>query len=149
MIEVRIPKELDHYEAKVIGPFTLRQMVCLVCALPLGVLLFNFTKGYFGMETAGFFCLIPGGIAFLFGWTKPYGMKFEVFLRSVLISTVLAPSKRKYKTMNYYKLLMSKNYEEDDDDDFFIEEENKKSRKKKKDSSGEITGYLPSSKAIF
>ena len=144
-----MPKELDHYEAKVIGPFTLRQMVSISCALPIGVLIFNFAKGYVGIETAGFLCLIPAAVAYLFGWSKPYGMKFEVFLRSVLISTVLAPSKRKYKTANYFKLLMSKNYEEDDDDEFFIDEEDKKNKKKKKASSGEMTGYMPSNKAIF
>lgn len=148
MIEVRIPKELDHYEAKVIGPFTLRQMVSLACALPIGVLIFNLAKGYVGLETAGFLCLIPAGVAYLFGWAKPYGMKFEVFLRSVLISTVLAPSKRKYKTANYFKLLMSENYEEETDD-FFIDEDDKNRRKKKKAPSGETIGYTPSSKAIF
>lgn len=148
MIEVRIPKELDHYEAKFIGPFTLRQAVCLVCALPAGIIIFNLTKTHVGTETAGFFCLVPAIAAYLFGWLKPYGMKFEVFLRSVFISSVLAPSKRKYKTVNYFKLLMSEKVEEDVDD--FIFDEDDAGRKPKKKANRTVTaGYTPSHKAIF
>ena len=32
MIEVNVPKDLDHYEAKFVGPFTLRKTVCRYCA---------------------------------------------------------------------------------------------------------------------
>lgn len=145
MIEVNIPKDLDHYEAKFVGPFTLRQSICIVCALPIGIFLFNLTKKSLGVDVAGFICLIPAGIAYLFGWLKPYGMKFEVFVRSVFITTVLAPSKRKYKTENYFKTLMSEKF--DDEDDFILEDSPKKKKKKRDSSSSE--NYQSSTKAIF
>ena len=126
MIEIKIPKELDNYEAKFFGPFTLRQSVCIVCALPIGVLLFNLANSYVGTNLAGFVCLIPACIAYLFGWLKPYGMKFEVFLKSVFITSFLAPSKRKYKTNNYFKQLMETDAEEEED--LFLDEKKKKKK---------------------
>ena len=150
MIEVKIPKELDQYEAKFVGSLTLRQTVCVLCAFPVGIFLFNLTKPYVGVDTAGFLCLIPAVVAYLFGWKKPYGMKFEVFLRSVFITTVLAPSKRKYKTENYFKTLMLEAFE-DEDDDFSVDgnAKNKKKKNKKGKSSSGKSNYKPSDKAIF
>lgn len=104
-IEIKIPKEINKYEAKFIGPFTLRQSVALVVALPVSVILYNLLRQYAPMELASIVCLVPAAAAYLFGWFKPYGMKFEEFLRSVFISSFVAPSKRKYKTENYFAKL--------------------------------------------
>ena len=105
MIEIKIPKEINTYEAKFIGPFSLRQSVCLLITLPSCVLLYNLLKPYIPFDLVGFVCLVPASIAFLFGWFKPYGMKFEKFLKGVFVSAFLAPSKRKYKTENYYSII--------------------------------------------
>lgn len=147
MIEVNIPKDLDRYEAKFVGPFTVRQTVSIVCALPVGILLFNVTKDSLGVDVAGFICLLPAVVAYLFGWYKPYGMKFEVFLRSVFVTTVLAPPKRKYKTENFYKILMSSKFEEEEDD-FLLSDDKKKRKKKSKRKSSSENNYVPSPKAI-
>ena len=146
MIEVHIPKDLDHYEAKFFGPFTLRQSICILIAVPLGILLFNATKGELGRTTAGYICLLPATIAFLFGWLKPFGMKFELFLRSVFINTVLAPSKRKYKTTNYYKMLMSQLSEEEP---LAVSKGKKVKTKAKSKDAPPAEKYQPSPKAIF
>ena len=113
MIEIRIPKEVNKYEAKFIGPFTLRQSVCLLIALPTCVLLYNLLSPYVPMDMVGFVLIIPASIAFLFGWFQPYGMKFEKFLQSVFISSFVAPSKRKYCTENYFADIAKKIQEED------------------------------------
>lgn len=101
-IEIKIPKEINKYEAKFIGPFTMRQSVCLFIALPACVLFYNLLKPYAPVDVVGFVCLVPASIAYLFGWFKPYGMKFEKFIQSVFISSFIAPSKRKYCTENFY-----------------------------------------------
>lgn len=106
MIEIKIPKEINRYEAKAIGPFTLRQLICLVICLPICVGLFMLTKPYIGPDLAGFLVLLPAAVAYLFGWYKPYGMKFEVYLKSVFVNTFLAPNKRLYKTENFYANLL-------------------------------------------
>lgn len=104
-IEIKIPKEINRYEAKFIGPFTMRQSIALVIALPICVVIYNFARKYMPMDVACVFCFIPGGVAALFGWVKPYGMHFEKFLQSVFISSFVAPSKRKYCTENYFSIL--------------------------------------------
>lgn len=102
MIEVKIPKEIKRYEAKAAGPFTLRQLICLIICLPIGIAIYVFSKPYVGDTMAGFLVFIPGGAAYLFGWRKPYGMRFEKYMKTVFVNSVLAPTKRVYKTENYY-----------------------------------------------
>lgn len=105
MIEVKIPKEINTYEAKLIGPFTARQTIALAIALPACVILYNSLGKVLPIDTVVGVLFIPGGLAFLFGWFKPYGMHFEQFMSKVFISAFVAPSKRKYKTENYYTIL--------------------------------------------
>lgn len=112
-IEVKIPKEINTYEAKFIGPFTMRQSVALLIALPACIVVYNFLKEYMSTDVVVFFLMIPAGVAYLFGWCKPYGMKFEKFLSNVFISAFVAPSKRKYVTNNYYSTLAKKIREEE------------------------------------
>lgn len=106
-IEIKIPKEVNQYEAKAVGPFTLRQFFCLFLCLPLCIGLFLLVRPLVGTDLAGFVAMIPGGIAYLFGWYKPYGMKFEVYMRSVFINSFLAPRKRPYKTENFYNDILT------------------------------------------
>lgn len=101
-IEIKIPKEITQYEAKFVGPFTLRQTVCVGICMPTCIGIYNGLSPLLGSNTAGYFCILPAGAAFLFGWYKPYGMKFEQFVRSAFINNVLAPNKRKYRTENLY-----------------------------------------------
>ena len=102
MIEMKIPKEISRYEAKAIGPFTLRQLVCLLIFVPIGGGLYYLTVPYVGTSTAGFFVLPFGLAAWAFGWYKPYGLKFEKYLKTVFINSFVAPTKRPYKTENFY-----------------------------------------------
>lgn len=105
MIEIKIPKEVNTYEAKFIGPFTLRQSICLLIAMPACILLYNLLGSIVPRDLLFLFMIIPAGIAYLFGWFKPYGLKFEKFLQNVFITAFVAPSKRKYSTENYFAYL--------------------------------------------
>lgn len=125
-IEIKIPKEINKYEAKFIGPFTMRQSIALVVGMPTAIVLYNVVRKHVSMDLAAFACLIPAAGVYLFGWFEPYGMKFEKFLKSVFISSFVAPSKRKYKTENYYALLMEAIKKEER-----LEAESKKGKKKK------------------
>ena len=138
MIEIKIPKEINRYEAKAIGPFTLRQLICLVICLPICVGLFMFTKPYIGTDLAGFLVLLPASVAYLFGWYKPYGMKFEVYLRSVFVNTFLAPNRRLYKTENFYSNLLKEIEKNDAAESSSSGEKNRRPRKKYKRSKDAI-----------
>lgn len=102
-IEIRINKDVGSYQAKFMGPFTMRQTVCVAIAAP-------FCWGiYFGLspilttDIAGFLVFIPATIAAMFGWLKPFGMPMERFLKSVFITMFLAPACRKYVTVNRHE----------------------------------------------
>lgn len=100
MIEIRMINDIGSYESKIFGPFTLRQFLSIAIAAPIGFVAYQTLSPYLTKDLAGFLLMIPAGIAYLFGWYKPYGMHFEKFMKSVFINTVLAPSHRKYKTEN-------------------------------------------------
>lgn len=102
MIEIQINKDVGSYEAKFVGPFTMRQTICVAIAAPICWAIYKFMSPLVSGDVAGFMIAIPAGIAWLFGWTKPYGMRPEKFIRSIFINMVLAPANRKYKTNNSY-----------------------------------------------
>lgn len=102
MIEIEIPKDVKEYEPKLIGNFTSRQVIALACvALISGLgykIIGNFTE-------SGLRVLIPLvlDIPFaLFGWYKPYGMKFEKYAKVYIYTNILPPKHRKYKIENIY-----------------------------------------------
>lgn len=103
MIEIRLTKELGDYEPKLIGPFTSRQIICIIIAAPFCFLIYHFTAKVLPIDVAGFLIAIPGLIAALFGWCKPYGMKTEKFLKSIAVNVLLAPMNRAYKTKNAHE----------------------------------------------
>ena len=93
-----INKDIRDQKDKLIGPFSFREIACLL----IGFGFYAFIKGVFlsnidmVSDVNGFlfmFCMVP----FVFvGWGKIYGMKAEVFLKSCL-GTFLSPKHRKYK----------------------------------------------------
>lgn len=107
MIEIRITKEITDYEPKLLGPLTLRQSACVAAGAPLCYLIIRYLGPLLTTEVAMFFCFIPAGIAYAFGWARPYGMKMEQFLRSVFVNRFLAPTHRKYKCRNVHEMVIS------------------------------------------
>lgn len=103
MIEVQIPKDVRKYEAKLVGPFTTRQLFFFIAASLISYISFKAISQSLGSETAIMVCVLLVTPILLVGWYKPYGMPFEKFFQSAFISTVLAPKHRKYKTKNFYK----------------------------------------------
>ena len=102
MIEIEIPKDINKYEAKLVGPFTTRQTICFVLACICGIPTFLFLKDKTPQDVSAIITMIIFIPFVLIGWVKPYGMNFEKFAQSAFISNFVAPAKRKYVTMNQY-----------------------------------------------
>ena len=100
MIKVPLNKDVGSYEAKFVGPFTLRQSLCILAAAPVCWGIYSGLTPILGGDIAGFLVLFPAALCWLIGWYKPYGMHTEKFIRSIFITTVLAPAHRKYKIRN-------------------------------------------------
>ena len=98
-VERKINKDIANYKTKLIGPFTLRQIVCLVPAIGVAVLFLWGLKDVFPSIEARIYMTIPVAVPFiLFGWVKIYNQPLEKFLKTALVSMFLSPAKRKYKT---------------------------------------------------
>lgn len=101
MIEKNVPRDMSKYEAKLIGPFTTRHVVCLVPGAIVAVLAFFALKGVLGDAAllVSTVLALPFGLC---GMYKPYGIPFERYAKTVFYSVVLSPTKKKYKSENTY-----------------------------------------------
>lgn len=106
-IEIKIPKEINSYEAKLLGPFTTRQTVCVIGLAAAALFVYNLTSPYIGQDNATSLCFISAAPYALCGWVKPYGMHFEEYLACILQCVIVKPMRRKYQTKNYYEILLS------------------------------------------
>lgn len=107
MVEIRITRELGDFAPKLVGPLTGRQVLCVLAGAIPCYLMYTKLRQYMPIDVIGFFCIIPAGIAVAFGWIRPYGMKMEVFLRSIFITSILAPANRRYRGSNRTRKLFS------------------------------------------
>ncbi|MGN0710252.1 MAG: PrgI family protein [Anaerovoracaceae bacterium] len=160
MIEIKIPKEVTKYEAKLVGPFTARQCVALVIFVPIIAFCYINLSKVLNSTIALYICVPIGGIGALFGWIKPYGLTFEKYLRSMFINSFLAPSVRLYKTENYYDILTKVAQELTPEQEYIIDakladvsdEEIRKTlaeHKKKQKKKAKKKKYKKSKKAVF
>lgn len=101
-IEIEIPKDITKYEAKLIGPLTTRQTVCVIPGVGLGVLGYNVFQSFATDEASLFVGILFAAPFLLCGWYKPYGIPLEKFIKTVFVSLVRAPKHRKYITHNVY-----------------------------------------------
>jgi hypothetical protein len=104
MLRVNIPKDIRSYESHIVGGLTPRNCICL----GIGAIFCYLTYAYIGQPNhITIDNMVPMFVAvmiipFLFGFVKPYGMPFEKFLRIVVVTSIVAPHKRLYHTVNTY-----------------------------------------------
>jgi len=132
LIEIEIPKDIRQFEAKLIGPFNTRQLICFVAGAAIAIPTYLAIKDMAPTDI----CLFASICTFLpfalCGWIKIYGMPFEKFFMSFLYSAILAPGKRKYKTKNLFDLPGNKFEEPEISENIPQKEKTKKQKVKKK-----------------
>ena len=106
-IEREIPKDIDKYEAKLLGPFTTRQTICIVPAAISAIGTVLLLKDFVPQDVYFVVALFLAAPWLLCGWVKMGGLPFEKFLQTVFISIVLAPKHRVYKTVNMHEKALS------------------------------------------
>lgn len=127
MIEIEINQDIRDYKTKLIGPFTTRQVICIILGVATVVGAYNLLQPYLTSDTTTFICMILASpFVLMSGFFEPHGMKMEDFLRASFVSLVLSPTVRKYELENSYnKQLM----------------EERKKKKKKKRKKSKIKAY--------
>ncbi|MEQ2943592.1 PrgI family protein [Anaerostipes hadrus] len=127
MIEIEVNQDIREYKTKLIGPFTTRQVICLILGGTTVIGAYNLLQPYLTSDTTTFVCMILA-VPFILmsGIFEPHGMKMEDFLKASFVSLVLSPTVRKYELENSYnKQLM----------------EERKKKKKKKRKKSKIKAY--------
>lgn len=101
MIEIEMSKDIHDYEPRVVGMFTVRQIVCLCISAAYAVPLFMIL-GWFGlsMTTRATIAILLAAPGIACGYVKLYGMPLEKFFVSCVLPQLLFPTKRKYVTEN-------------------------------------------------
>ena len=121
MVETNIPKDIRVYKTRVVGPLTLRQLICLCIAVALDGLLYLVFENLLHVPVRIFiFLLIFMDIPVMAFSIDVGGVPMEVYLKNTIIYTLLAPTKRKMST----KL---------DDDNYYMSDEERKKIGKKMD----------------
>lgn len=102
MIEAQIPKDIRKYEAKLAGPFTLRQLICFILSSVVAYFAYKGISLFVSPGNAIPICMFLVSPIIAVGWVKPYGTPLEKFIKTAFISNVLSPKVRKYKTKNNF-----------------------------------------------
>lgn len=101
-IVVQMSEDIKAYEVKTIGPFTTRQVVCLMIGGVVGI-----GVAYLVPVEILYKILIATLIicpSFMCGSTKISGTYLEVILLRIIYKKFLTPPKRKMKTVSSYKV---------------------------------------------
>lgn len=81
MIYVPVPKEIKEYEKKVFQSMTLRQLICLVLGIILGIGTYFLTKGFVGEDLASYLVMAIAIPFILVGWIKINDVPFDQFFK--------------------------------------------------------------------
>lgn len=129
MILIQIPKDIRSYEPKFLGPFTVREGICIAIAGAIMLGGVAIEKYLFQMDSVSYIPpAIPAMIPIFFGWgERLLNMKPEVYLRTVFIQSTMVPKYRPFKTHNFYDV-REKKYSPSQDEET---EKTVKPRKKK------------------
>lgn len=104
MLEIPILKEIRAYETKLVGPLSLRGLICMLVAAAGAYGSYFIQTKLIGLsQPVGPLILIAAmpGVSFLI--FKPYGLPLEKYLKSSFIDAFVAPKQRPYKQEICYK----------------------------------------------
>ena len=65
MLETQIPKDIRKYESKLVGPFTLRQLICFIIACLVAYIVFKITKPYLPVGKTSLYAPVTAAVKFL------------------------------------------------------------------------------------
>ena len=99
MIETKVPMDVRSYKTKVIGPLTLRQLICIVLAVIVDVVVYLMILRPLNVSLRPtIFTLVFVDVPIMAFTMDIMGMPTEQYIKSVLIRSIIAPTKRKAKS---------------------------------------------------
>ena len=114
MIETRTPKDIRTFKANVLGPFTLRQTVCIAIATGVDIALYFTLKRPFGIDMYFFtFLLFMIDVGIFMFTFEPKGMKMEEYLKKVVWKNFSEPQKKRNLCIKYLIVPIKKKDDEE------------------------------------
>lgn len=99
MIETKVPMDVRKYKAKLIGPFTTRQLICLTICIAIDIVFYLLLAGPAQIPVKiTVFILVVIDCPVLAFTLEPLGIPMEKYLKNVLLRMFLAPIRRKAKS---------------------------------------------------
>ncbi len=96
MIEVKVPKEIRTYKEKILGGFSLRQLLSLIVTGSIVIPVYIYLKEYLGDDMTGYIIMIIAIPMLLVGFYEKDGLTFEKYIGYFLRFNFLEDQKRKY-----------------------------------------------------
>lgn len=100
MIEIKIPKDVRKYKEKVVGGFTLRELITLIVTALIDISIYIFLKDKIGKQFSSYLVMFISIPFLLLGFKEKDGLKFEKYVIYFLKFHFLTPQKRKYIVEN-------------------------------------------------
>lgn len=103
MIETKVPKDVRSYKTKILGPLTLRQVICVVVAGIFDIILYMIATSMDMKLNAEMviYSLIFLNLPIFAFMLEVQGMTMEKYIKNVLLDSFLKPSKRKAENLLY------------------------------------------------
>ena len=100
-VEVEMNDDVRKYETKTFGPFTTRQMVCILIAMSYSIPIGIFAP--LALDNKILLIIVVALPVLLAGYIQIDGTTFEVLLLRILYWKILAPGRRRYKMHNTFR----------------------------------------------
>ena len=105
MAYVNVPNDLSRIKSKIAFNLTKRQLICFGAAVAIGIPTYILTHGSIGNAGAMFLMIGLMLPLFLLAMYERDGLPFEKVVRNIIRTKFLYPTKRPYKTENFYAYL--------------------------------------------
>jgi len=102
---VPVPRDLTKVKTKVALGMTKRQLICFSVAGIIGIPTFFVTRGVIGNSPAVLLMMAVMLPAFFLAMYERDGQSAEKILRNIIRSRLIFPTKRAYRTENFYHKL--------------------------------------------
>lgn len=109
IIEVKINKEIQHYQESILFGLSLRQMTFALLAIGVAVGAYFGLRPLIGTAEVGWVCMLAAFPFAMCGFFTYNGMPAERFLLAVIRSEILCPRTLAYHPQNLYAELLLDN----------------------------------------
>jgi hypothetical protein len=106
LMEVKINREIRDYTESIFFGLSLRQTVFSFLAVGVAVALYFCLRGFFGIETLSWVCILGATPFAAFGFVKYNGLTAEKFFLAWVRSEFITPKQLVRKNTNFYDELL-------------------------------------------